>query len=504
MTSLLPPPSDEQMLSVILRSDFRSFVTKAFSEVEGKTLRPTNHVDLLCEVVTAVVDGRMTRVLINQPPRTLKSFIATVCHAAFKLGHDPAARVMVVCHDNRLAGIMADKIRQIMQTDWYRSAFPATILRGDFNRLEFFQTTENGYVYAVSLSSGITGQGATLIIVDDPIDAGKVSSLVELKAVINTFENKLVHRLDLRGSEPILVVMQRLHEGDLSGHLIRAGGYEQFVLPLVAEVEQSFQVGDFVWKRLEGDVLDPVRNTPAVLDELKRNPSIFRTQYQQDPRGSTEAIVPRGLIRYYDRIPDQAHHTVMSIDPALRSGGDGSHSVCLVFKTDGIKYYLCDVWRERVDYPELERKVLELVDRYGPRLVVIEDANVGPALESRTCGRLSPKSQVRMHKPTSSKHERLKSILDYVNDGRVMVPNTSTFTKGFLDEIYAFPQGEFDDQVDALSQLFRVVRDVGETLFAQHYVAKGPPPPFGKRNPMRDPKAPPRNVMARPRPRPRR
>ncbi len=494
----------ERVFSAVLRSDYLSFVAKAFAHIEGGNLRYAKHLDLLCAVVWAMVEGRLNRVLINQPPRTLKSFVVTVCHIAWRLGHDPALRVIIVCHDSRLAESMADKVRRIIQSDWYKDAFPSTELREDFNKREHFHTTQGGEVYTASLSAGLTGHGADLIIVDDPIDAGKVGSEIELQQVNDLYESKLKTRLNNAGSGQILVVMQRLHNRDLSGHLLGVGGYEAFVLPLVAEVEQSFEVGGFGWTRPEGDVLDPAQNTSVVLADLKRNPAIFRTQYQQDPRASTETIIPRGLIRRYDQVPTEAFHTLMSLDAALSPGGSGSYSVCLTFKTDGTTYYLCDVWRARVGYSELEQKVLELVSRFNPELVVVEKANVGDAVAHVVEKKVSRKTKVVLHKPVGSKEDRLIKVLDIINDGRIVVPQISTFSEMFLEEIHAFPQGAFDDQVDALSQLLRVVREIDDSLFVQLHIARPPPPPFGKRHAMRDPKAPPRNFMPRPRPRPRR
>ncbi len=475
--------NQNELLRSILRSDFHAFASRALVELEGKTPRDGKHVEAICRALMAVHEGKLRRLVVNQPPRTLKSFLGTIAFSAWMLGQDPTTEIIIVCHDARLAETHADKIRRLLRSDFFQGLFPNTRLRSDFSGRDQFKTEAGGGVMALSIASGVTGQGADMIIFDDPLDAGKAGSNLEREVVVNLFETKWIQRFDSKASGIILVLQQRLHPDDLSGYLERRGGFHHLTIPLIAAEDRCVEVADWRWLRLAGDILDPAEFSDAVIADLRRNPVVFAAQYQQDPRPEGEALVPRDWFGCFSAPPPAAQTVVLSFDTAVKSLGS-SFSVCLVFKTDGRDHYLIDVWRNRVDYGDLQAKAIELTQRYAPQLVIIEDASSGPAL-AVALGRLAP-GRVRLEKPSRSKVDRLLAVLDVLNDRRVHVLDVGAFRKAFLAEVCAFPGSEQDDQVDALSQYLAVMKEVGPQLLTPKIIVSGKITPH--RHPQRDPR----------------
>ena len=240
MSEIDPP------FSPILRTSFQAFASRCLVELEGKTPRPGQHIEAICRVLTGVHEGKLKRLVINLPPRTLKSFFCSVALPAWELGHDPSFKLIIACHDARLAETHADKIRQVMRSDFYLRTFRETRLRTDFMGRDQFRTDAGGQVLAVSMAGGVTGHGADMIVVDDPIDAGKVGSAAERQQVIELFESELLSRLDSQANGVVLVVQQRLHVDDLSGYLKRRGGFKRLVIPLIAEKDGGCNIGGWI------------------------------------------------------------------------------------------------------------------------------------------------------------------------------------------------------------------------------------------------------------------
>lgn len=483
---------NETVLNAILRADLRSFAEAAFIVLEGKPFRPGLHIDVICRALAMAHAGACRRLVINQPPRTLKSFLG-IAFCAWKLGHEPATKIILACHDVRLAETHADKIRQLLRSDMFRRAFPETVVRSDFSGRDQFQTTQGGQVLAISLGSGVTGHGADILLVDDPLDAGRANSSAERQSVIDLFEGKLMSRLNSQASGIVLVLQQRLHEQDLSGHLLQRGGFEHLVVPLVAEGPCRIVIGDLTWDRPAGDVLDPGEYPPAVISDLQRNPAMFAAQYQQAPRPDGEALVQASWFGLYEQSPPPtAHRVAISFDTAIKSTG-ASFSVGLVFKTDGRNHYLIDVWRDRVDYDVLELKARELVGRHKPSLVIIEDASLGTALKAAVDA-IAP-GTVYLQKPRRAKIDRLQEVIDILSAGQVHLPQWASFKEAFVKEICAFPGGDNDDQVDALSQYLAVMREVGPQWMTPKVLASGPR--VARPHPDRDPANIHRNMIPR-------
>lgn len=460
MTTPKNPGEDMEGFFSILRTDFPSFVEKAFGYVhQGEPFRNGMHIELLCNWLISVSTGDCRRLIINMPPRTLKSFITSVCWVAWELGHHPSKSFIVVSHSQSLARVLADQTRRIMVSDWYRAVFPGTRLREDFNLVLHFQTDRGGARLAVSMETGITGQGADVLIIDDPIDAEDSTYEARRKKVNQTFDTAIQSRINNRAEAAIVMVGQRLHEDDLSGHLERKGSFEKLVVPLIATEAVSYKVGGFKWPRPAGDVLDPDSNTPEEVNLLIQENSAgdFEAQYQQNPVPPDGEHIDVGWFPRFKEIPRSARSCIMSWDLAQQVSEASNFSVCEVFRTDWKCHYLEHIWRGKLVFNSLVEVTEGLIEKFKPDAVLIEDAALGTALISV----LEDKGHkpIIIPRPSDSKLVRLNKHIAKLKRGDVILPENRPWLGAFLAELQRFPYGRYDDQVDAFTQFLSWLKE---------------------------------------------
>ena len=234
--------NEHAALAALLRSDLRFFVWKCFQTIlPGTPYLPNWHIDAIVHQLMRVQAGDISRLLINQPPRSLKSICVSVAYVAWLLGHDPSRRVIVVSYANEFAAELHRQFRMIIDAPWYRALFPA--MRPARDSGTELVTTAGGSRYATSVGGTLTGRGADLIIIDDPLKAEEAMSEPARKRVIDWYAGTLVSRLNDKENGPIVVVMQRLHENDLAGHLLDQGGWEHLDLPAIAVEDSVIPLG---------------------------------------------------------------------------------------------------------------------------------------------------------------------------------------------------------------------------------------------------------------------
>jgi hypothetical protein len=219
-------------------------------------------------------------------------------------------------------------------------------------------TTLGGSRYATSVGGTLTGRGADLIIVDDPLKAEEAMSEPSRKRVIEWYAGTLVSRLNDKEKGPVVVIMQRLHENDLAGYLREHGSWHHFDLPDIAVEDSVIEVGQ--GKRISrrrGEVLHPERESKAALDRIKAEIGslMFSAQYQQRPVPIEGNLIRRNWFRFYDELPQAAPAgwIAQSWDIATMTGETNDFSVCTTWHMIRGDYYLVDVFRDRLQYPDL-------------------------------------------------------------------------------------------------------------------------------------------------------
>src|SRR3954454_3535222 len=337
----LPAHLQRHALNEILREDFRAFVRQVFEKLHpGEDYLTTWHMDLLCGILARLRKGKRLRKIINLPPRSLKSIIVSVALPAWLMGHDPAIKIIVVSYADDLARKFSRDFRSIVTADWYRALFP-TMRLGKKTETEI-ETSQGGYRIAASTGGVLTGRGANFIILDDPIKPLDAESEIARRKNNEWFDKTLFARLDSKQHGSIILIMQRLHQNDLSGHLIEKGGFEVIALAARAIRDERWRLPDGrVHRRKIGEALHPEREGLEVLAEIEASQGsrAFQAQYQQAPGTAEGNLFKRAWLRYCELPPLDQMEIVQSWDTATAIGAKNDRSVGTTWGIKDKLYY---------------------------------------------------------------------------------------------------------------------------------------------------------------------
>ena len=422
----------------------------------NKSLLMNWHIEAIGHHLEQVQRGKIRRLIINLPPRYLKSVMASVAFPAFLLGHDPTKRVIVASYGSDLAVKLANDFRTIINSPRYKSIFPGLQISRLKNTESEIVTTRGGFRLATSVDGSLTGRGGDIIIIDDPLKPSDASSNTKRDHVIEWFKNTLYSRLDDKQTGAIIIVMQRLHQDDLCGFLTKNGGdWVVLNLPAIALKDEQISIGDGrVHERHAGDVLHPDRELETDLDHirLELGGEIFAAQYQQCPLQPMGVMIKRDTIQRYDYLPirTKSHYVIQSWDTAIKVEANNDYSVCVTVLVDERdNFYLVDVVRDRLLYPELKAQAIALAQKHKPDQILIEEVGLGRPLAKELGAAGLPADGVV---PEMDKLTRFSIELEKIAKGQVFLPTAAPWLADFENEFLVFPHSPYDDQVDAFVQ----------------------------------------------------
>jgi predicted phage terminase large subunit-like protein len=454
-----PEGLDLAEYEALLRADFAGFAERCFVELNPQTDFATNwHVPVIAAKLTAVYQGRSRRVIINLPPRHLKSHLASVAFPAWCLGHRPSAQILCVSYAQDLADKLSRDCRRIMMSDWYQRLFP-TRLSPQRQAVPEFETTQQGSRVATSVGGVLTGRGADIIIIDDPLKPEEALSQAQRRAANEWFDHTLYSRLNDKQTGAIVLTMHRLHEDDLTGHVLAQEPWEVVSFPAIAEADESYLIdtlrGPRIFGRRRGEALHPEREPLAMLDQIRKTIGEynFAGQYQQAPAPLGGGLVKAAWFRHctQDELPAKFERVVQSWDTASKASELSDFSVCTSWGILGKDLYLLDVLRRRMEYPELKRAVREQYERFRPSVVLIEDKASGTQLIQELVA--DGLYAVTRYQPQSDKVMRLHAQTAMIENGFVHLPDAARWLAQYLHELTTFPNGRHDDQVDSTAQM---------------------------------------------------
>ncbi|GEL43468.1 hypothetical protein MEX01_40590 [Methylorubrum extorquens] len=448
--------------NLLLREKLSLFTRQTFRTVASEEpYLPNWHLEAYAHHLEEVARGRIHRLVITVAPRSLKSISASVAFPAWLLGRHPAKQIICLSYAQELAVKNANQFRTVMGTPWYKSAFPETVISRSKNTETEFETTRGGSRFSTSVGGVLTGRGGDIIIIDDPIKPREAMSETVRTGVNEWFDLTVNSRLNRQSEGAIILVMQRLHVDDLAGHLLAKGGWTHLNLPAIADADEAIPIGrGRVHQRRVGDLLHPGLLPQGVLDQLRRNMSAFdfAAQYQQSPVPPGGNMFDTGSVRRYEgnlgTEPDDL--IIQSWDTATKPGELNDASVCTTWLARRNAYYLIDVFRARLSYPDLRRAVITLHARWCPEAVLIEDKASG---ESLIQDLVSDGIYAHPIRPEGDKVMRAHAATFPFESGQVALPRTAPWLGELEAELRAFPQGRHDDQVDSVSQFLNWARE---------------------------------------------
>ena len=460
MGSMTPDEFD-----ALTRVDFNVFVERVFAELNPATTYKDNfHIAVITGKLEAVRRGECKRLIINVPPRSLKSIIASVAFPAFVLGHDPSKKIIACSYGQELADDLARDCRQVMQQPWYQRLFPNAALAPNRLAVHAFETTAGGVRIATSVGGVLTGFGGDIVVIDDPIKPDQALSDVERNRANQWFSHTLVSRLNDKSVGAIVVVMQRLHEDDFVGHILGLDDWEVVSFPAIAQEDERHEVvtphGTYIHHRAEGEALHPAREPLAVLEQIRRTigTTHFAAQYLQSPTPPGGGMIKEAWFVRYDpgQLP-KFDRIIQSWDTANKAKELSDYSVCTTWGVKGNHFWLLSVFRKRLEYPELKRAVREQAALHGADDIVIEDLGSGTQLIQELLA--EGLSGVSAYRPKGEKVMRMHAQTAAIEGGLVHIPTQAHWLEDYLHELMVFPKGRYDDQVDSTSQALDWGRD---------------------------------------------
>lgn len=441
-----------RQLDDLVANNFLPFAFLAFSELHGgNKLERVPYLDFLAGRLQDFSACRgPKRLTISLPPRHLKTYLCSKALSAWILAHDPSAKIMILSYSEKLARDIAYETREILRSAWFRTLFKQTRLQKDRSSALDFATTAGGGVYAASIGGSITGRGADFIVVDDALEIKEYANDIKREQVNAIFDSEITSRLNNPRQGRILVVAHRLHEDDLIGHVLMHGGWDKIALPFIATRKRSFKLSDGgVWVRNRGELLLPFYTTGDVkrLRKTETHPS-FEMLYQQNPTASQRLKVHREYFQICSGF-DRNLPTILSVDPGQKPGSANSFSCAQVWAYGDKQHTLCDLFRGQVGFEQLRKECNKLIRRHLPTVMLVEDTGLGPALidvlRSRNDLLVIPIT------PRESKIDRLRTHAGFIRAGGIVL-RQDEWTNDYIEEMTAFPDCEFDDQVDATAQ----------------------------------------------------
>lgn len=407
------------------------------------------HQAKICKALQRVYTGRTNRLIINVPPRSGKTEVAVKAFIAWAMGLSPDSEFIHASYSKRLATANAYDIRAMMQHEAYKLVFPWLKLQDDSKAKDEFRTTAGGIVYATGAEGTITGYGASkmresfggAIIIDDPHKAGEATSPVMRQSVIDWYQSTIQSRLN-KPDGPIIIIMQRLHEEDLSGWLLNGGSgerWEHLVIPARDESGQSF------W---------PEQFPPEMLDRLElTSPYVFAGQYMQRPAPLGGGIFKDEWWRFFDAMPPLKHRSIYA-DTAQKTKEQNDYSVLQCWGvTQDNQMVMLDMARGKWEAPELETMARAFWQKhnsqtyYGPlRAFKVEDKVSGTGLIQKLKREGIPIVPIQRN---VDKVTRAFDAAPYIQSGNVYLMRSTPHLADFLAESAVFPNGSHDDMIDA-------------------------------------------------------
>jgi len=493
-----------------LSGNFRLFLRRAWPILEPdriadggvrvSTFKTGWHIDAICDALEAARAGEIRRLLINIPPRHMKSLTVSVLWQPWRWTFEPELRFLTFSHDQDLANRDATKSRDVILSPWYRARWPHVELKGDVNRVSRYENTHTGHRIAEHVRGG-TGEGGDVIIIDDPHKAEDVLSDVKRASVLRWHSNTAATRFNDPATGVQVIVMQRLHEQDLAGHVLEAEGWTHLCLPARFDPKHPF-----IWpddpRSEPGEILWPEHVPEHELDVLQSGMTArdVAGQFQQLPAPAEGNLLKRADWRYYPRelsfyaerrrfdraAADELagaigpfRMIVHSWDTSLKDREKSDYVAGTVWGVVGANRYLLRRWHSRASFNATVEAMYDVgvwARDLWPGLAhytVVEAAANGPdaiaELKRRLEGVISwtakgtKEMRAEAASPTLEGHNCFLPGIA-TEDGTTYDPRTPTDVQEFVEACASFPMSAHDDDVDSwsMAQAFISSKGSGE------------------------------------------
>lgn len=470
------------------------FVRQAWSTVEpGVPFIPSWHIEVICEHLEAITSGELRKLLVNIPPRHSKSTIVSVMFPMWEWLVRPEEKFLCASYSGTLSIRDNLKARRLVQSPWYQERWGHLFaLAGDQNAKQRFENDKTGYRLATSVGGTATGEGGSRLLLDDPHGAQDAQSDAMRETALEWFDMVWSTRLNDPKRDAMVTIMQRLHERDVSGHILAdIGGWEHLCIPAEWDGKRrTTSIGPYDPRQVKGELICPERFGPAEITELKQLLGTYGTagQLQQDPQPADGGILKTAHFKLWpvsERRPP-LEYVLQSYDCAFTEKTSGDPTACTVW---GVFTYrgerqaiLLDAWDEHLDYPTLRARAIDdWTSEYGadsspkagapvrgrrPDRVLVEAKASGQSLLQDL--RLAKVPAVGYNPGNADKISRAHQAAPTLELGMLWVPESAknlgqpaSWAAPFMRQLAKFPIAEHDDYVDTFTQAVIFLKNEG-------------------------------------------
>jgi predicted phage terminase large subunit-like protein len=451
----------QQLEYALARNDLGLFVQASWKVLEPNVdLKWNWHHDYICEYLQS---EDIKRLIINIAPRSTKSILSTICYPVWKWTKDPSTRFLFGSYANSLATKHSVLRRNLIESQWYQDGYGDEYqLSSDVNTKTEFTNDRTGQMKAAGIKASIIGLGADCIIIDDPHNPKGAESDLDRESTIQSFDLAWSTRLNNKKTGRIIVIMQRLHENDLTGHLIsKELGYTHIKIPSIAEERETlvFPISNRTLTREAGDYMHPARDGVIELNQAKKDlgPYGFSGQHQQNPTPSKGGLFTQEMFDFVE-MPKAFDYLYIIADTAYTDKTTSDFHVFTAFGMLNGELYIPDVFRKQIKASEVEEPAIQFIKRfssYGFRGAYIEPKGHGIYLNQ-----LLPKRGILIPTPNQikdffsdrrlSKVERANNAVPYLANRRIHINHLIQDKEILVAEALKFPKANHDDFVDTL------------------------------------------------------
>ncbi|MFE3973179.1 MULTISPECIES: phage terminase large subunit [unclassified Peribacillus] len=450
--SSLKLPTLNEVQKAIARKSYLDYVIYTH---QGRYKRAP-HIEYIGNIIQAAIDKKQRMrdgeiptenqyIALNMPPRHSKSMTITETLPSYYLGHFPEDRIIEISYNDSFARKFGKKNKEKVR-QFGKELFDIEVAKDSSAHDEWALDNNIGGMISRGVLSGITGQGADLMIIDDPIkNREEADSETHREKIWDEWIDSFSSRL--HPGAIVILILTRWHEDDLQGRLLNAEygqplNWAVYNFPL--EAEENDILG-----RAQGEPLWPERYGKNFIEERKRYPSSFNSLYQGRPSSAAGNILKREWWQYYDKLPEMVT-TIMSVDATFKDEDDNDFVAIQVWGKRDADMYMIDNLKARMNFPTTLQAIRNMAKKHPQAVTrLVEDKANGPAIIAmlhREIGGMIPV------KPEGGKVARVNAVSPHIESGNVYLPRHAEWVHDFVEECASFPKGKNDDQVDAMSQ----------------------------------------------------
>jgi predicted phage terminase large subunit-like protein len=438
--------ADEQFRRVAERIDAQDSLA-GFCERMDPTYARARHADLLIEHLEAVERGDIRRLMVFEPPRHSKTYHVSERFPAWATGRNPKVQGILASYGAELAERNSRVIRNLLRDE--RWPFPGVGVSEDSGAVNRWSTNHGGIWVAAGVGGAMTGFGADLLLIDDPVKGRAEADSETFRETAWSWYTE-VARTRLMPGGRIVVCQTRWHEDDLAGRLLNSNNASQWTvlrLPALADEPDdplARPMGAALWPEWFG--VDALNEIKADLT-TEQGARAWQSLYQQRPTADEGGQFKRAWFsERWDTAPPVSLK-VMAVDAAFKAGVMNDYSAIVVAGAGENSFPVLDVHQGRWEYPELKRTIVEMYAEWLPHAILIEDTAAGQSVIQEL--RLSTRHPVIPIKVSASKEARAATVAPVCESGRVLLPRSGRNVGALVDQLAAFPTGLHDDMVDA-------------------------------------------------------